>query len=67
MSNHFLSSKVPNKAVLKDGAFTQIFGKSLHRMLSAKGNPTMENLTAIFNILRKKLKVDLEVKTISCH
>jgi DNA-binding phage protein len=41
--------------------------KSLHRMLSAKGNPTMENLTAIFNILRKKLKVDLEVKTIPCH
>jgi DNA-binding phage protein len=41
--------------------------KSLHRMLSAKGNPTMENLTAIFNVLRKKLKVDLEVNTIPCH
>jgi DNA-binding phage protein len=24
--------------------------KSLHRMLSAKGNPTMDNLTAIFNV-----------------
>jgi DNA-binding phage protein len=40
--------------------------KSLHRMLSAKGNPTMENLTTIFNVLRKKLQVNIEVKTVSC-
>ena len=32
--------------------------KSLHRMLSAKGNPTMENLTLIFDILRKILNYD---------
>ncbi|WP_227788722.1 hypothetical protein [Nodularia sp. LEGE 04288] len=32
--------------------------KSLHRMLSAKGNPTMDNLTAIFNVLRKFLNKD---------
>ena len=37
--------------------------KSLHRMLSAKGNPTMDNLTAIFNVLRKKMNVDINVKT----
>ncbi|GCL42914.1 helix-turn-helix domain-containing transcriptional regulator [Dolichospermum planctonicum] len=37
--------------------------KSLHRMLSAKGNPTMDNLTAIFNVLRKQLNVDIKVKT----
>ena len=37
--------------------------KSLHRMLSAKGNPTMDNLTAIFNVLRKKLNVDIKVHT----
>ncbi|MDD1414366.1 transcriptional regulator [Dolichospermum sp. ST_con] len=37
--------------------------KSLHRMLSAKGNPTMDNLTAIFNVLRKKLNVDINVQT----
>jgi len=37
--------------------------KSLHRILSAKGNPTMDNLTAIFNVLRKKLNVDINVKT----
>ncbi len=40
--------------------------KSLHRMLSAKGNPTMDNLTIILNVLRKKLHVDIKVQTISC-
>ena len=40
--------------------------KSLHRMLSAKGNPTMENLTLIFDILRKILKVDIKVYSVSC-
>lgn len=40
--------------------------KSLHRMLSAKGNPTMDNLTAILNVLRQKLQVKIEVHTISC-
>ena len=38
--------------------------KSLHRMLSAKGNPTMDNLTAIFNILRRNLNIDIEVHTV---
>jgi len=37
--------------------------KSLQRMLSAKGNPTMDNLTAIFSILRKKLNVEITVHT----
>jgi DNA-binding phage protein len=40
--------------------------KSLHRMLSAKGNPTMDNLTIILSVLRKKLQVDIKVKTVSC-
>jgi len=39
--------------------------KSLHRMLSAKGNPTMDNLTKIFNVLKQKLSVDLEVHATS--
>jgi DNA-binding phage protein len=39
--------------------------KSLHRMLSAKGNPTMDNLTIILNILRKKLQVDIKVQAVS--
>ena len=42
--------------------------KSLHRMLSAKGNPTMDNLTAIFNVLRKKLNVEIKVHTtVACR
>ncbi|BAW97827.1 hypothetical protein NIES970_27880 (plasmid) [[Synechococcus] sp. NIES-970] len=40
--------------------------KSLQRMLSAKGNPTMDNLTAIFNVLRQTLHVNIKVKTITC-
>jgi DNA-binding phage protein len=35
--------------------------KSLHRMLSASGNPSMDNLAAIFGVLRKSLHVNLEV------
>ncbi|VAW35960.1 hypothetical protein MNBD_CHLOROFLEXI01-458 [hydrothermal vent metagenome] len=38
--------------------------KSLHRMLSAKGNPTMDNLTKIFSVLKRKLSVDFEVRAI---
>jgi DNA-binding phage protein len=35
--------------------------KSLHRMLSAKGNPTMDNLTLIFGVLRRELGVEIQV------
>jgi DNA-binding phage protein len=45
---------------------TSLPSKSLHRMLSAKGNPSMNNLTAIFDVLRKQLNVNLEVHTSSC-
>ena len=38
--------------------------KSLHRMLSAKGNPTMDNLTIILNVLRKTLCVDIKAQAI---
>ena len=38
--------------------------KSLHRMLSPKGNPSMGNLAAIFGAVRARLKVDLEVRTV---
>jgi DNA-binding phage protein len=37
--------------------------KSLHRMLSAKGNPTMDNLTLIFNVLRERLNLQISVQT----
>ena len=38
--------------------------KSLHRMLSEKGNPSMDNLAAIFRAVRKKLGVDLEAHAV---
>lgn len=38
--------------------------KSLHRMLSAKGNPTMDNLTKIFSVLQRKLSVNFEVRAV---
>ena len=39
--------------------------KSLHRMLSARGNPTMDNLTAIFSVLKEKLNVVIDVKAVN--
>jgi len=38
--------------------------KSLHRMLSPKGNPSMDNLAAIFVAVSANLKVELEVHTV---
>jgi DNA-binding phage protein len=38
--------------------------KSLHRMLSEKGNPSMDNLAAIFDAVRKRLGVNLRAKTV---
>jgi DNA-binding phage protein len=38
--------------------------KSLHRMLSPKGNPSMDNLAAIFAAVRARLKVGIEAHTV---
>jgi len=38
--------------------------KSLHRMLSRRGNPSMDNLATILNVVRKKLRVALRVHTV---
>lgn len=38
--------------------------KSLHRMLSAQGNPSMDNLASIFDALRKELRVGIKAKTV---
>jgi DNA-binding phage protein len=38
--------------------------KSLHRMLSPKGNPGMDSLAAIFDAVRSRLKVGIEAHTI---
>ncbi len=36
--------------------------KSLHRMLSPNGNPSMDNLAAIFGVVRAQLGVAFEVR-----
>jgi len=38
--------------------------KSLHRMLSTKGNPSMDNLAAILGVVRKTLGVEIEAHTV---
>jgi DNA-binding phage protein len=38
--------------------------KSLHRMLSSKGNPSMDILATIFGAVRASLKVGLEVHSV---
>jgi DNA-binding phage protein len=38
--------------------------KSLHRMLSHNGNPSMDNLAAIFDVLRSTLGVEIEVHAV---
>ncbi len=38
--------------------------KSLHRMLSPRGNPSMDNLAAIFGAVRARLKVGFEVHSV---
>lgn len=38
--------------------------KSIHRMLSASGNPTMENLSAILAAIKKSLKVEIRTTVV---
>jgi len=38
--------------------------KSLHRMLSSNGNPSMNNLAAIFGAVRRWLKVTFDVRIV---
>jgi DNA-binding phage protein len=45
-------------------AITEKPSKSLHRMLSPRGNPSMDNLAAIFGAVRHWLKVAFDVHTI---
>ena len=39
--------------------------KSLHRMLSPSGNPSMDNLSAIFGALREGLKLSFEARSVA--
>ena len=45
-------------------AATRKPAKSLYRMLSTTGNPSMDNLAAIFDVVRKRLGVELEARTV---
>jgi DNA-binding phage protein len=38
--------------------------KSLHRMLSTSGNPSMDNLSLILGVLRKRLRLKLAGRTV---
>jgi len=39
--------------------------KSLHRMLSPTGNPSMDNLAAIFRAIRDRLQVHFEARAVA--
>lgn len=39
--------------------------KSLHRMLSPNGNPSMDNLAAIFRAVRERLQVNLQAHSVA--
>jgi DNA-binding phage protein len=48
-------------------AATKTPSKSVHRMLSGKGNPSMDNLAAIFGAVRQALGVEIEVHTVAAE
>ena len=39
--------------------------KSLHRMLSTSGNPTMTNISAIFATIKRKLGVEVHTEVVA--
>lgn len=45
-------------------AETKTPSKSLHRMLSERGNPSMDNLAAIFGVVQKRLGVNMRAQTV---
>ena len=46
-------------------ALTARPSKSLHRMLSPAGNPSMDNLAAIFRAVRERLQVRLQAHSVA--
>ena len=46
-------------------ALTAKPSKSSHRMLSPTGNPSMDNLAAIFQAVREKLQVSLQAYSVA--
>ena len=64
------------KAILRDyinatigfeklAVLTERPSKSLHRMLSPAGNPSMDNLAAIFHAMRECLHVNFEAHSVA--
>lgn len=47
------------------GTLTAKPSKSLHRMLSPRGNPSMDNLAAIITSLRVSLNLQLEARSMA--
>lgn len=45
-------------------SLTEKPSKSLHRMLSSNGNPSMDNLAAIFGALKGALNVTFDVRVV---
>ena len=43
---------------------TQKPSKSLHRMLSPKGNPSMDNLAVIFGAVKNSMNVNFKVRVV---
>lgn len=43
---------------------TEMPSKSLHRMLSPRGNPSMDHLAAIFAAIGNRLKIELQVRAV---
>jgi hypothetical protein len=57
----------PQTAQNRDAATREGYAeapKCLHRMLSPKGNPSMDNLAAIFGAVRNWLKVTFDVRVV---
>ena len=46
------------------GKLTGKPSKSLHRMLSRNGNPSMDNLAVIFDAVSQRLKVELKAQAV---
>lgn len=53
-----------NATIGFEALLTQKPSKTLHRMLSPKGNPSMDNLAAIFLAVRNGLKVSFDVRVV---
>ena len=67
LNDFVLEDKLPVNATIGFEQLAKLTGrpaKSLHRMLSATGNPSMDNLASVFDVLRDALKVEIEVHVV---